>query len=212
MQHRVLEVESLPGAAFLISLERNGVEFEPGQYLTLGRPGGRERREYTVYSSPGEDNLQFLIKDVPGGDVSSSLHRCKRGELLEVEGPFGTFTVPSDRLENRFLFVATGTGIAPFHCFVKSFPHLRYQVLHGARHMNCLYGRESFDPRRYTSCLTRVRDGRFFGRVTDYLKQNPPEPSTHCYLCGSADMIFEVFEILRGYGVTRDYLFAEIYF
>jgi ferredoxin/flavodoxin---NADP+ reductase len=212
VQHRVLEVKSLPGAAFLLRLERNGLEFAPGQHLTLGRSGSGKRREYTVYSSPREDDLQFLIKDVPGGDVSSSLHRCKREELLEVEGPFGTFTIPTERLENLFLFVATGTGIAPFHCFVKSHPHLRYQVLHGARHMNCLYGRESFDPRRYTSCLSRGRDGGFFGRVTDHLKQNPPEPSTHCYLCGSADMIFEVFAILREYGVARDHLFAEIYF
>lgn len=207
-----MEVKSLPGAAFLLRLERNGLEFEPGQYVALGRSGSGRRREYTVYSSPREDNLQFLIKNVPGGDVSSSLHRCKRGEPLEVEGPFGTFTIPTERLENRYLFVATGTGTAPFHCFVKSYPHLRYQVLHGARYMNCLFGRESFNPRRYTSCLSRGRGGRFLGRVTDYLKQNPPAPSTYCYLCGSADMIFEVFEILRGYGVKRDHLFAEIYF
>lgn len=212
MRHEVLQITELAGSVFRLRLKRNGLAFEPGQYLNLGKAESLERREYTIYSSPEKDYLEFLIKDIAGGDVSGQLHRCAIGEELEVTGPFGNFIIPATRRNDKFLFVATGTGIAPFHSFAESYPALDYLVLHGVPSADQLYGRESFAANRHVACLSRSTEGQFHGRVTEYLRQHPVDPSSFCYLCGNSDMIYQVFEILQNQGIPRSQSFAEVYY
>ena len=38
------------------------------------------------------------------------------------------------------------------------------------------------------------------------------DSSTYCYLCGNSDMIYEVYGILKAQGVSREQIFAEVYF
>ncbi len=169
-------------------------------------------REYTIYSAPQEDFLEILVKEVPGGTVSRDLRRCRPGDRLQVQGPLGFFTIGRASRGAPFLFAATGTGVSPFHCFIRSYPSLDYQLLHGVRYSRELYERDTFDPRRFTGCVTRGQGGDYRGRVTHLLRENPVHPQTLCYLCGSCDMIYEAFDILRAQGVPREHLFAEVYF
>jgi NAD(P)H-flavin reductase len=195
--------------AYLLRLERGSLDFQPGQYVRLGVPGLPAQREYTVYSAPDEGYLEVLIREMAGGLLSPQLRRCRPGDTLELEGPFGEFVLdPND----AFLFVATGTGIAPFHCFVRSYPWLDYQLLHGVARAGELYGAEAFDPRRATSCLSRERGVGFPGRVTDFLRRHPADPNRLCYLCGGCDMIYEVFAILRRQGIPAERIFTEVYY
>jgi ferredoxin--NADP+ reductase len=211
--HRVVGVAELEAGVFILRLERNGLRFRAGQYIAVGPAGGLGRREYTVYSPPQEERfLELLIKEIEGGDVSPQLRRCRPGDEVRVAGPFGSFTLPQDPGAAPFLFVATGTGIAPFHAMVQSRPHLDYQVLHGVRRAGQLYGREAFDPQRHVGCLSRGERGGFSGRVTEYLGRRPPDPRSRCYLCGCSDMIYEAFSLLRSMGIPRCQLFTEVYY
>jgi ferredoxin--NADP+ reductase len=38
------------------------------------------------------------------------------------------------------------------------------------------------------------------------------DPAIRCYLCGSCDMIYEAFQILEGYGITREQVRVETYY
>lgn len=212
MQHKILSIKDLDESVFVLRLERNELAFQPGQYLTLSIPESFEKREYTIYSSPNEGFLEFLVKDVAEGDVSRQLHQCKQGEKLLLQGPFGKFTIPKEQKKGKFLFVATGTGISPFHSFVASYPDLDYTILHGVRFPNQLYGKEIFAPNRHIDCLSKSNKGKFHGRVTDYLRENNIPPSTYCYFCGSSDMIYEAFSVLQGQGLPRSQMFTETYF
>lgn len=211
---RVVDRRDLTPTTFVLRVERGDLDFEPGQYVTLGRPGSLSSREYTVYSSPREPFVEVLVKVVPGGLVSAALHRLDPGDLLEMEGPFGKFRIPPDSRRGRpHLFVATGTGISPFHCFVTSYPDLEYRLAHGVRGAADLYERETFDRARYVACLSREPGGGdYTGRVSAWLKGEPVLPGTRCYLCGGSDMIYEVMAILRDRGVPREDMFAETYF
>lgn len=212
MKHKIIGIKNYTDSVFELSVERNGLEFEPGQYIMVSKPGLKEKREYSIYSSTDAEFLELLIKDVDGGDVSGALHRSQIGEELDIEGPLGTFTIPKEIRNGKFVLIATGTGIAPFHSFVTSYPELDYKLLHGVREPEQLYGKESFDSSRHVECLTRNVNGHFNGRVTDYLRQNSVEVSSYYYLCGSSDMIYESFEILQSKGVARNHLLTEIYF
>ncbi|MGA2612129.1 MAG: FAD-dependent oxidoreductase [Spirochaetia bacterium] len=215
--HRVLDNRAVAEGAFVLRLERNGLAFRSGQWINLGPAGGIERREYTVYSPPSEDFIEVLIKEVEGGEVSSDLRRCRAGDALEVDGPHGSFCIDPGLVSRRFLFIATGTGVSPFHCFALSHPGLDYTLLHGVRSSRQLYDHEVFDPRRLVACVSGTERPtgevpRHPGRVTSYLREHPVEPTRLCYLCGNSDMIYESYAILRGYGVPASSIFAEVYF
>jgi ferredoxin--NADP+ reductase len=220
---RVHHVRDLSPSAYVLRFERSGLQFQPGQYLLVGLQGRLDRREYTIYSSPAEDYLEILVKEIPGGLVSPALRRSRPGDPLAVEGPFGLFTIQEPwRAQGKFLFVASGTGVSPFHCFASSYPGLSYRLLHGVRQASELYDRDAFERFRFTSCVSREEGGDYHGRVTAYLREHPVDPESlcncncycycYCYLCGSCDMIYEAFDILRGQGVPPERLFAEVYF
>ena len=209
----LLERRELAHGSFVLRLERGDLDFEPGQYVILGPVGSIDRREYSVYSSPDDPYLELLIKEVPEGMVSRALRTTDPGSALEVEGPFGYFTIPEEyRRTRRFLFVATGTGIAPFHCFARAYPDLDYLLLHGVRYAAERHEHVRYPSDRYIACVTQERYGDYHGRVTRYLEQLAVEPDTLCYLCGNCDMIFEAFDILQHRGVDPENLHAEVYY
>lgn len=212
-RYRVHQVRELTASTYVVRLDRHDLEFDPGQYISLGVADDINMREYSVYSPVDCEYLEVLVKEVKQGHVSKLLRRLEQGEEVRLDGPFGFFTIEEQaRRESSFLFIATGTGISPFHCFAGSYDGLDYRVVHGVRTQEECYEREAFARDRYISCLTRDERGDYQGRVTDWLRDNPVDPTTMCYLCGNCDMIYEAFDILIGHGVPHDHLFAEVYF
>ncbi len=169
-------------------------------------------REYSVYSCPTDDFLEILVKRVEGGYVSTRLAELREGDPVAVDGPFGFFTIDEDWRDHRYVFIATGTGVSPFHNFVRSYPAIDYSVLHGIRGLTERYEYEDFAPERYTTCISRDASGDFHGRVTDYLRSHEIDVEARYYLCGNCDMIYEAFDILQDAGVPHNQLFAEVYF
>lgn len=88
------------------------MRFIAGQYVDIIVEG--VRRSYSLANAPREDGLlEFIIKRYEGGVLSAYwFERAKAGDLLRIEGPFGTFFLRDQRPAN-ILFLATGTGIAP---------------------------------------------------------------------------------------------------
>lgn len=216
-RHAVLALRDLSESAYVLRIERKGLDFEPGQYIHVGPLPGIDRREYSVYSAPGDDFLEILVKEVPQGVVSPGLRRLTAGEYVDVEGPFGFFRIEEGDLAAPFLFIATGTGISPFHCHTRSRPQLDYTLIHGVRSVTELYDHASYDAGRLVSCISRPESSpaaarNFRGRVTDWLRENPAPEHCMAYLCGSCDMIYEVYDILGAQGLSSDRIHAEVYF
>ena len=211
--HKVLEVKSLTEDTYRIRCERGGLQFKPGQCVNLGFPGAGVNREYSTYSGADDPHLDFLIKEAKNGIVSVQLKAIPSGGRVEIHGCYGDFRIKTPELNGRpYLFIGTGTGIAPFHSFVQSYPGLNYKVVHGIRFARECYDRQDYAADRYVSCVSREDGGDFRGRVTDYLKKNPVPKDALCYLCGNRAMISEVYELLRSQGVPSDGLFSEAFF
>jgi NAD(P)H-flavin reductase/ferredoxin len=85
--------------------------FLPGQYANISVPGGSVSRSYSFANAPGVPELEFLIRLVPGGRMSSYLLAARLGDSMEIEGPFGFFRITDIR--RPILMVAGGTGVAP---------------------------------------------------------------------------------------------------
>lgn len=93
------------------------IKFEAGQFVNI-QAGDKLFRPYSIASSPSQKNeLDFAIKLVTGGKASAVFEQIQVGTPVNIKGPFGKFVVAEekDRLDqrNRFIFVASGTGLAP---------------------------------------------------------------------------------------------------
>lgn len=211
--YRVHNVTNLTGSAFILRFDRNGLEFAPGQHITLGLPGDNQLREYSVYSPANVDYLEVLVKEVESGSVSRKLKNLQPGDIIKVDGPFGFFVPDKTKLFSaKHLFIATGTGIAPFHSIALSYKDFDFTILHGIRYANEQYGKADYPPERYISCVSREEGGNFHGRVTDYLLKNSAGSDTLVYLCGNYEMIHAVYDVLVTNGLSPDNIRTEVYF
>ncbi|MDI3390616.1 benzoate 1,2-dioxygenase electron transfer component BenC [Streptomyces sp. B-S-A8] len=92
--------------------DREALDFLPGQYVNVSVPGSDQTRSYSFSSGPGQRELSFLVRTVPGGRMSGYLaERAQVGDRLEFTGPMGSFYL---RARVRpLLLLAGGTGLAP---------------------------------------------------------------------------------------------------
>ncbi len=209
---RLHEIRDLTPSTYILRFDRNNMKFKAGQHITLGLPGNNQLREYSIYSTEYDPFLEVLIKEVDDGMVSKSLHKCNPGYYLNVEGPFGFFTPDEDKINRKYLFVATGTGIAPFHSIAGSYCPFDYMLLHGVRTFDEAYENSFYAKERYLLCTSRDNKGQFNGRVTDYIRKNPVSSETIVYLCGNCEMIYEVYDILMSQHFPPDQIKTEVYF
>jgi ferredoxin--NADP+ reductase/benzoate/toluate 1,2-dioxygenase reductase subunit len=150
---------------------------------------------------------------VDDGVVSNALRKCAPGDTVVLDGPMGYFRI--DELTpavTKYLFIATGSGIAPFHSIVRSYPDLDYTLLHGVRYASDCYDKDVYASDRYIPCISREKGGMFHGRVTDFLREHPVEPGTLCYLCGNCDMLYEAYDTLLHLGILSDHIRTELFY
>jgi len=212
-QYKVIKIERLTKNIINVRAERPNVTIHAGQCFNVGIPGAGVNREYSMYSGADDPYVDFLIREVENGLVSSKIGKLNTGDKLEIDGPYSEFGLKDPLNEKlNYLFVSSGTGIAPFHSFVKTYPKLKYKLLHGIRLESEQCHAEDYAEGSYVPCISQPDGGKRGVRVTDYLREHPADPSSIVYLCGNRNMIVDVFEILREQGVSGDNIFTEVFF
>ncbi|MGD9308996.1 MAG: FAD-binding oxidoreductase [Desulfosarcina sp.] len=186
-----------------------GFTFLPGQFLRIRMDG--YQRDYTMVSGPDDQTLDFCIALVDRGRFSTDILTVEIGSALSVSGPHGHFIFQGS--VNPVVFVATGTGVAPFVAFLRSGVRDAL-LLHGADTADQLIYRALLQSglRSYVPCISRPQgnDDGFHGRVTRYLQEQLKSGIYDFYLCGRRAMIRDATAIIdRQFGDSR--LFIETY-
>ena len=211
--HKVLSIRDLSEDTFVLRLERKNIEFQAGQHIQLRVPGTKQFRIYSIYSGVQENFIEVLVKEIVEGYLTPRLRKVKIFDYLEIKKPAGHYILrPKDILDSKFLFIASRTGISPFHSYVLSFPQLNYKLLHGVRYSHEAYEKETFERKRLAVCTTGDRLSNFHGRVTQYLKENEVDNESLVYLCGGSEMINDSIQILKTKGFKPEQFFVESYF
>ncbi len=211
--YKVEYIRQLTDETFSLILPKARFAFKAGQHISLGIKGDYQSREYSIYSGVNDNNLEVLVKEVEKGYFTPKLRKLKAGDLVEIHGPFGKFGMePKDAETGKFVFIASGTGIAPFRSIVRTYPEIDYTLIHGVRYSTEDYDHDEYASDRYVLCSSRDQKGTFQGRLTVYLKNCTFTPETQFYLCGNSDMIFDALEILKEKGFERDQIHCEVYF
>lgn len=208
-------------ATFSVQLGER-VAFLPGQYVNIGVPGTTQTRAYSFSSAPGEDKVEFLIRDVPGGLMSGYIRsKAEVGDTVSFDGPYGSFYLrPQIR---PMLMLAGGTGLAPFLSmlrWIEESPNdqpilLAYGVntnddLVELAELERLKTRiEGFD--YFTVVVDKASGHPRTGYVTDHLGPHSlHEGNVDVYVCGPPPMVEGVRSWMSGVGVTpRNFLFEK---
>lgn len=92
------------------------VEFVPGQYVGINYH--RVPRAYSLTSVPHQPYLELCIRRVPRGRLTSQLAtELEIGDQVTVRGPYGALAL-EDKSDRDLVFLATGTGVAPFKSMI----------------------------------------------------------------------------------------------
>ncbi len=210
---KVEKVRDLCEGTYALRFNRNGMKFRSGQHLVAGLPGSSESREYSIYSGTEDDYLEILVREVEDGAVSRRLRKLSRGDKLEISGPYGFFMYNAQPASfKKLVFLASGTGIAPFHSFVRTHPNADYQLIHGIRTIREAYDKDHYKPGSYVTCTSRDDSGDFHGRLTSYLHTAGFDPDVLIYLCGNSNMILDAMDILQKKGFSQSQMYTEVYF
>lgn len=210
----VLGRRDLSEFTFVLRTARGDLALLPGQCFSVGLNGLGLNREYSIYSGAGDAYLDFLIRRVPDGAVSTALAEVSVGDEVSVNGPFGSFVLDERAVSAGVphVFIASGTGIAPFASFARSYPSLDYVLYHGVRFEVEQYDRDAYPPGRYIPCISQGTAPQRRRRVTDALRQAPLPDGARYYLCGNRAMIVDVTRALRERGIAGSSIFMETFF
>ncbi len=195
----VLDLRWLTGEVFEIRFERPaGFDYQPGQKISF--VDGPLRRDYTLVGRVDADELSFCVRHVPNGRFSPRLARASSGDRFQITAPFGYFTYKAS--SRSAVFVATGTGIAPFVAYAHNGTR-GFDLLHGGRTTESLYYRDILADAadRYIACISgepprEPLADAFVGRVDQYLATVFPEGVYDFYLCGRSGMIRDVTRVI----------------
>ena len=109
----VVEVRQVASETVLLQVSiPEGIQFEPGQYVRIQPEGADFHRSYSMANMPGSNRLEFFVRLVPDGSFSGWLASAKPGDRVDLSVPHGTFFLRDE--DRPRLFVAGGTGVAPF--------------------------------------------------------------------------------------------------
>lgn len=203
--------------------------FTPGQFISvIDCEHGKEiTRAYSI-ASPREGNkFALCLNRVPNGIVSRWLFELSPGDEVEIHEPLGYFTLRHP--DRRAVFVATGTGIAPFRSMLldhlpRTQPHIT--LLFGVRYASSLLYRDELEglaaeyPNfKFMPTLTRPDEkwrgltGRVQAHLDDALAIRTPEEISNVdvYICGLKEMVDDVRKELKQRGFDRKQIIYEKY-
>ncbi len=138
--YTVSEATKITPSTLLLTLLRDESErplaFQPGQYaaISYAKRGGKQSdtRCFSIVSSPTDQHkLEFSMR--VRGKFTTALSNLEKGDIVEVNGPFGGFIFDTVR-DEKAVFMAGGIGITPFMSIIRYL-----DVLHAQNEVTLLY-------------------------------------------------------------------------
>jgi ferredoxin-NADP reductase len=198
--------------------EVSSFDFVPGQFISVREPRGDKfvTRAYSIASPPrGNNTLDLCLNRVDEGFMSNFLCDREVGDVAKFHGPHGLFVLKPEVQD--MIFVATGTGVAPFRSMAQNLfgkdgsglqRHNGRQIwlIYGTRYPEDVYYQEEFEQLaagqpnfHYIATLSRAKEdwSGARGYVQDHLRQIVGQRTDmHAYICGLNEMVSSVRSLL----------------
>lgn len=211
-------VRATPRARIVrIDLAGHPFPYAAGQAVRVATHGVPTRKPYSIAAAPEDavrDGCLELLIGVDSQGLAGPHLSLQSGTQVDLDGPLGSFTFPADPPEQRFVFIAGGTGIAPLRAMLRHalrIPHRGIGLLYSARSPDEFAYQAEFvelaREGRIELQLTTTREtsgewtggrGRF-GRAE--LAAFVHNRATLCFVCGPAALVDGTKKLLEGLGI-----------
>jgi ferredoxin-NADP reductase len=213
--------------ARIVRIGLNGEPFPyaAGQAVRIATHGDSTRKPFSIAAAPEDalrdDCIELLIGVDADGGAGAHL-TLEPGALVDVEGPLGSFIFPHEPAEQRFVFIAGGTGIAPLRAMLRHalrLPHRDIGLLYSARGPDEFAYQQEFhalarDHRiELRQTITRAADGEWTGGRGRFGRGDIAplvhDPATLCFICGPATLVDGTRKLLEELGVKPERIRIE---
>jgi ferredoxin-NADP reductase len=203
--------------------------FVPGQWLSLKQvndEGEEITRAYSIASAPNGNRFALCLNRVQDGFMSNYLCELAEGGEVQAQGPFGNFILKPPLRDT--LFIATGTGIAPYRgmlewLFADRARHQEKQfwLLFGSRTLADTYYHGEFlklaaEHANFHYLPTLSRGEASWTGLRGYVQEHVAKiaqgrTDMHAYVCGLDKMVSANRELLKSLGWDRKSILYEKY-
>ncbi len=193
--------------------------FKPGQWVGvycddfIGENNKPLRRAFSIASRPGENHIELCV--ARGQGLSAHLQDLKPGSKVNVDGPYGMFWL---RPAEKYLFIAGGTGIAPFRPMI-------HQALAEGKEVLLVYSIKTPSDFIYRNEFESIKNSKFNmvvtitvgefpqwkgerGRVQSFLHKYFKK-GYDAYLCGPPAMVEAVNQKLNELGQPHELIHED---
>ena len=206
-------------------LNGHAFDYAAGQAVAVASHGEQRRRPYSIAAAPEDarrDGWLELLVGVNAEGTPGPHLTLEPGQLVDVEGPLGSFTFPPTPLETRFVFIAGGTGIAPLRAMLRhalTLPHRNIGLFYSVRtpdefaYEQELRGMAHAGDIELRQTVTRASDADWAGPrgrlKREALAELVHDPATLCFVCGPPALVDEMPRLLAELGVPRERIRIE---
>jgi ring-1,2-phenylacetyl-CoA epoxidase subunit PaaE len=191
------------------------------------------RRNYSLCSSPLDNEWRVAVKKLPGGKFSTYANQVlKKGHLLDVMPPAGHFytELKADNKKNYVAFAA-GSGITPMLSIMKTVlrtePESTFTLVYGNRNTLSIIFHEEIEGIKnkfmerlrvyYILSRERLEEAIFNGRINEEKCSElfdgllDVKNADEFFICGPEEMILAVEKSLKTAGVADEKIHFELF-
>lgn len=203
--------------------------FDPGMFvmITYVNPQTKEKvtRAFSIASAPDKEILEFEIHMIRGR-FTAPLEDSKIGDVFYFTGPYGQFKFLA-ATDRKVLFIAGGTGIAPFLSMLRQIEENNHDVdislVYSVRFPNEiirkqeLEGYEQSIKMKMMVTVTRPQEGDGWTGETGHInaemigKHVTDAPERTCYICGPLAFVKAARDALATLNVPTDKVKADVW-
>ncbi len=227
--------ETLTENTLLLRFKVNeGMNFIPGQFIIMYIPhpnGILVKRSYSIASDNADKyHLEFCITLKKEGLASKKFIEMQINDTVEIEGPYGRFGPTEEELtqekedskkdkdQNHFIFIAAGSGVAPFRSIL-------FDLERRGKQATLIYGFRTEKDYLFENDFKKLQNEKIkiiptasqpeenwegdIGRVTITLKKYLKKGSQKIFICGSTQMVMDTLTVLDEIGFSREQIKFE---
>ena len=199
--------------------------FSAGQFTSVAFDN-MPPRDYSIANRPVDPGLEFHIRRVPGGMVSTFVQEnLSVGDEVRVEGPFGSCWLRETH-RGPLIAIAGGSGLAPIKSIVEQALNTGMEqdirLYFGVREENDLYLTDHFAAleKTYASLVfipvlsePTGETSRRTGFVHEAVRQDMTDlDGAKAYLAGPPPMVEAAAALMERFGLRREDIHADAFY
>ncbi len=206
------------------------LDFTPGMFAMLyykdPQTGEEIGRAYSIASEPGNSYVEFLIELVHG-KLTSKLEQAKVGDTYYISAPYGAFKF--DASKGKYLFLAGGTGLAPFLSMIKYAIKNKLSadisMIYSVKYPSYILAKDQLEsfknleaPKvKTTITITRPQPNDNWQGPTGHINEEmvskyvPDFKERICYICGPLNFVKAMKELMASMGVEEANIKTEMW-